>query len=351
MGNLLTYSGITAKVRAMESRFITEEGFQEMASLSSVAQAQEFLKCLPAYSELFSHADTELHRGDMERLLTRSVQHDFEKLYRFATPSQRKFLNLYFTVFEIRLLKRCLRHVFGDTGEVASPLDLSEQQRFFRSHSKLDPERMAAAGTIQELTETLSGSAYYDLFKKLEAKEGITPFDYKMQLDIFHFHFVWKYRNKFFTRNEQDIITQCYGSKMDLLNIQWIYRSKKYYQLDAVSIYPLLIPIHYRLKRDDIIRLAEAENVEDFFNLLSSTYYGTLSNADLAHQPNPEIMYKDILNHIYSSASRRRPYSSAVLNSYFYFKNIEIHRIITTIECIRYGVSTENIISYSIKDQ
>ena len=34
---LLTYSGITTKVRAMESRLLTPQQFQEMASLEGVA--------------------------------------------------------------------------------------------------------------------------------------------------------------------------------------------------------------------------------------------------------------------------------------------------------------------------
>ena len=47
MGNLLTYSGIAAKVRAMESQFLTDSDFQEMASLPSVREAQEFLNVFP----------------------------------------------------------------------------------------------------------------------------------------------------------------------------------------------------------------------------------------------------------------------------------------------------------------
>ncbi|RGY97376.1 V-type ATPase subunit [Clostridium sp. AM58-1XD] len=348
MGNLLTYSGIATKVRAMESRFITEDEFQEMASLSSVTEAQEYLKKLPAYSELLAHVDAELHRGEIEKLLAQSIHHDFEKLYRFATPPQRKFLNLYFTNFEISMLKSCLRHIFGTAG---TPLDLSMFQDFFRLHSKLNPEKLAASRTMTELTDNLEGSPYYRPFKNLENSDHMSLFDYEMQLDIFHFHFIWKHRNKFFTREEQAVITQCFGSKMDLLNIQWIYRSKKYYHLDSASLCPLLIPIHYRLKQDDILKLAESGSTEEFFHLLSFTYYGSLGAADLTDHPNLEAMYKEILDRIYSVTSRRYPYSAAVLNSYFYFKNLEIHRIITTIEGIRYGISTGDIISYSIKEQ
>ena len=44
MGNLLSYSGISAKIRAMQSKLTTEEQFQEILQLSSVPQVITYLK-------------------------------------------------------------------------------------------------------------------------------------------------------------------------------------------------------------------------------------------------------------------------------------------------------------------
>ena len=229
-------------------------------------------------------------------------------------------------------------------------MDLSLVQEFFHSHSKLNPALLASSENISQLTENLKGSLYYDPFKNLENSGGSSLFDYEMQLDIFHFHFIWKYRNKFFTREEQNVITQCFGSKMDLLNIQWIYRSKKYYHLDSAALCPFLIPIHYKLKTEDMQKLSQAESLEEFFSLLSSTYYGNITTADLSGHPDLEAVYREVLDRVYSLTKRRHPFSAAILNSYFYFKNIEVHRIITTIEAIRYGINTVGITAYSINN-
>ena len=40
------------------------------------------------------------------------------------------------------------------------------------------------------------------------------------------------------------------GSKIDLLNIQWIYRAKKDYNMKPADIYLMLIPIHYKLSTE-----------------------------------------------------------------------------------------------------
>ena len=54
MGGLLSYSGITTKVRAMESHLITDRQFGEMSTLESVSDAVEYLRRLPAYGRIFS---------------------------------------------------------------------------------------------------------------------------------------------------------------------------------------------------------------------------------------------------------------------------------------------------------
>ena len=43
MGNLLTYGGLTTKIKAMKSRLIQDEQFREKAGLNSVTSAVEFL--------------------------------------------------------------------------------------------------------------------------------------------------------------------------------------------------------------------------------------------------------------------------------------------------------------------
>ena len=52
-----------------------------------------------------------------------------------------------------------------------------------------------------------------------------------------------------------------------------------------------------------------------------------------------EGLSREIIDRVYQVTSRREPYSIAALNSYLYFKEREIERIITTIERIRYGVA------------
>ena len=130
---LLAYSGITTKVRAMESRLLTAEEFRQLAEQEDVRSAADYLKQQPAYAEVFAGLDdTKLHRGYIEQILTQSEYRDFTKLYRFSSVKQRKFLDLYFRHYEVEVIKKLLRHMLG--GREGQP-DLSVFQDFFEKHS------------------------------------------------------------------------------------------------------------------------------------------------------------------------------------------------------------------------
>ncbi len=347
MGNLLTYGGLAAKVRAMESRFITDRQLTELAGLSSVGEALEFIKSQPAYGDLLSSADSGIHRSQLEKLLYLSRYRDFEKLYRFSGPGPRKFLDLYFSNFEVSLLKRCLRNIAHPDKDAS---DLSMFQDFFARHSGLDVRKLTEASSVSELTQALKGTFYFSLFSSLEEQENPSVFDYEIQLDLCHFRWIWKIKDRFMNKAERRVLTQCFGTQLDMLNAQWIYRSKKYYRLAPDQIYPLLIPVNYRLKKEDIIRLTEAGTVDEFFSVLDETFYGALPQTDIKAQPDLEALYEQVMNRIHSMTARKDPYSAAILNSYFYFKNLEIHRLITAVEGIRYGVPAAEIVSYIIKN-
>ena len=255
--SLLTYSGITTKVRAMESRLFTEEQFREMAALEDVHSAADYLKQQPAYAGIFSGLDDSmLHRGNIERLLTLSLYRDFASLYRFGSLKQRRFLDLYFMHYEIDIMKRALRHVYS---KQPAEMDLSEFREFFEKHSLIDLVALSQSESLEEFLSSLKGSIYYDLLAGLAENGKCSSFDYELQLDLFYFKSLWKIKNKILSKKELKILDECFGSKIDLLNIQWMYRSTQYYHLPAADIYSLLIPIRYRLKPEQINRMDPQE--------------------------------------------------------------------------------------------
>ena len=114
MSGLMSYSGLTTKIRAMESSFITEKQFREIAELPSVPQVVSYLKKNRGYAAVLSGLDeNDLHRGQIEAVLRNAALEDFISLYRFSNREPRDFLKLYSRRFEIRLRKKCPSSVFA----------------------------------------------------------------------------------------------------------------------------------------------------------------------------------------------------------------------------------------------
>lgn len=344
---LLAYSGITTKVRAMESRLLKPEQFRELAEQEDVRSAADYLKEQPAYAEVFDGLDdTKLHRGYIEQILTQSEYRDFTRLYRFSSMKQRKFLDLYFKHYEVEVIKKLLRHMLGGR---EGQTDLSMFQGFFEKHSELDLETLCRAKNFSEFTEALEGTVYGKLLSQMQEKGQTGLFDCELKLDLFYFQLLWKLRNKLLSKTERKILDDCFGSRLDLLNIQWICRARSFYRLSQAEIYALLIPVHYRLRADKVKLLVEAEDDAKFFAVLRETPYGKQEELQTGQMPDIQLLSNQMLNRIYGRTGHRYPHSPAVLDSYLYRKELEMRKIVTALEGIRYGLPASEIMELLAK--
>ena len=66
MGSVLSYSGLSTKIRAMQSRLVTDEQLEEIVQLPNVPQVTAYLKRTPEYQNIWSGLDeNDLHRGQI----------------------------------------------------------------------------------------------------------------------------------------------------------------------------------------------------------------------------------------------------------------------------------------------
>ncbi|MDO4309063.1 MAG: V-type ATPase subunit, partial [Eubacteriales bacterium] len=147
MGSVLSYSGLTTKIRAMQSKLITEDQLQEIIRLPGVPQITAYLKRTPAYADEWAALDeNHLHRGQIEKMLKASIFRDFSKIYSFANAKQRTFLDLYSKRYEIRVLKELMTNLFDH--RETDPVDLSPYRKFFSRHSGLNLDALTACRTM-----------------------------------------------------------------------------------------------------------------------------------------------------------------------------------------------------------
>lgn len=342
MGNLLAYSGIVTKLKAMEAKLLKPENFEEIASLRSVLDVVAYLRENSSYADVLNLLDeSKLHRGDIEKILTRELYHDYSKIYRFCGLKQREFLSLYVKRYEIDLINYCLRIVIN---RYDVPFDLNYKKEFFDKYTQISIDKLITSHTTDELIENLKETEYYEPLRRIRDNVSVTLFDYDLTLSQYNLSSIWKTGKKILKKKELEIFIKECGTKIDLLNLQWIYRAKKYYNMDLANIYTLIVPIHYKISADLVKEMIEAPGIEELEALFRKSYYA--ERYDFRRELTIEQMYTECLDRLYRAERRQDPYSIAAINTYLFLKEEELRKLTSALECIRYGLSSGETLAY-----
>lgn len=342
MGNVMTYSGITVKIRAMQAKLLKDGDYEQIASMRSVPEVTEFLKEKPAYEKYLEEMDSTLyHRGNVEKILYQSLFDDYSRIFRFGGPQQKQFLKTYWKRYEVDVINYCLRIVFN---HYQIPFDLDYKKEYFDRYSQISIDALVASKNVEELVDNLAGTEYYEPLKKIREMETATLFDYDMALELYYFTTLWKRQKRLLKGKELKLYARDCGTKIDLLNLQWVYRAKKYYHMLPPDIYSLTIPIHYRLSVKEYKTLVETPSLEEFLRQAENTWYAR--KYDFGDGRTMEQTYKDCLRHLYLADRRQNPYSVASIYTYLYLKEGEIDKLTTALECIRYGLPRSETLAY-----
>ena len=345
MDSMLSYSGINTKVKAMHPKLISDEDYQKIANLETVADFVAYLKKHPGYNEFFQKYDErEIHRGEAERVLVNGLYMDYTKIYRFANDSQRQDLELVFFRYEINVLKTCIRLIHSSE---SNTYDLSVFQPFFSKHSQVNVAAVSSSRSMDEYIQNLKGTEYYNMLSKLHTKPGLTSFDYEMSLDVYYFTKSWRLKDTILKGANRTAFTQRMGTEIDLQNIMWIYRSKKMYDMSSAQIFTYLIPVNYKLGVSQLSRLVQAATLDEFFNILSSTRYRTFLN--FLKNGTMEQEYVRIINKIFLTNITRYPASMTSVNYYLFRKDMEIGQLTSALECIRYKLDVKKKLDYILQ--
>jgi V/A-type H+-transporting ATPase subunit C len=129
--------------------------------------------------------------------------------------------------------------------------------------------------------------------------------------------------------------------------ILWIFRSKLIYDINPSDIMSFIIPINYKLPKDQLIRLTNAATMDEFYYILRKSHYASFTTS--LQDQTMESAYKSIVDRIYRKNRERYPNSTATVNHYIFQKDTEISRLTTALECIRYRLDPQVSLKYILQ--
>ena len=337
--DLFTYSALSSKARASYGRLLTAEDYNMLIDMKNVNEIAGYLKKNTYYSEILSNVDESLiHRGQLENIIKTDIMKEYDKFLRFTSGNARKFLQSTYKKYETESLKIIFRRL----ETVGGVMSAEGYLLFLKNTSEVDFHKLIKSKDSLEFIENLKGTEYYDVLRPFTGTGvKINLFNLEMVLDLHYFKFLYKRMKKYLTGKDFMPLEESFGVKTDVLNMLWIYRCKKYYNMKKEIIRSYILPFNAGIRKETLNRLIEAEDIEEFLEIAGTTKYSSIFIRDI--DGFFEVNFADYMYNIHMKLFRKYPLSVTAAVDYIHMKEYELSNIISIIEGIRYGLPAEKI--------
>lgn len=331
---------VGTKLCAMGARLLKKRDYHELIGMKSVPEVAAYLKSLDNFKEILAQMDiNQVHREELEARMLFALIGDYVKLMHYYKRKNKEIFSYFVRRYEIEQLKTLLRLLGSHT-------DFELYIEGYPLPYSFDFQKVASAKDLKEFIEALQGSPYHRVLKQFVVNtEYLNEFDIEIRLDRYYIDYVLE---KIKGKREHKQMLETFGREMDMMNLLWIYRCKKYYSISKDVIYSFIIPNYYKIDSGIIARMVEAESVDEVLNIARSTEYREIfQNQDSKFI---ELTYQRYMQRIFEQTFRDNKYEAIGVTSYMHLKETEIKDITAIIEGIRYGLPAEEIKKYLVKE-
>jgi V/A-type H+/Na+-transporting ATPase subunit C len=343
MGSIADFAAVNTKIKVLERSLLGKDQLRKLIESGSYVDAFRLLKENTGYGKaLKGFSEGNVHRGDLEIILQKDYIEKYTKLVHYLQGNYKALFKIFYMRFEIEDIKVILRGKYlGKSVEEIKKLIIYES-----SMSGIDYKLLIEARDIEGTVDKLQETIYYKHIQHLikdTMKEGL--FRVEMALDFVYFIALRRFIKKLDNENKE-VVKAYKGIQADLLNIQWIFRGKKYYKLQPEELFNYTIYDGARLNKDQLKKLCYSKNMSEFYDMVQSLPYGELFSKCRYKEYllEREILYYQ--KHIFESMKRANKMNISAVIAFLELSLIECRDIISIVENKRYNNENEETLNY-----
>ena len=341
MGDIVRFSAINSKVKALIGKMLSKEQYLKLLNCKDFKSTVRALKEETSYSELLESLSLDkIHRGNLENILHMHYISTYSKFIKYFNGEYRNLIKGLFLRWEIEDLKVIIRGKY-----LRRSRDEIENRLIARSSlNTINYDYLLAFKNVEEVIYGLKGSIYYKNLKNLAkdaSEKGL--FRIETELDFVYFTSIKKELKHLNTENKE-VVKSIIGMEVDLLNLGWIYRGKTFYKIPPEELFNYTIYNGYKLTKEKIRKLCYVNDMVDFHSLIEKTPYAYIYEKDdsvIIEKHEREYQKK-----YFTKIIRENKTNISVVMSYFMIYRIEIKDIISIIEQKRYSIDLQEGINY-----
>ena len=317
----------------MYAKKLSEEDLKDLVKQSNLKSAVLLLK---TKNEAFKQVDEDIDRIEIGSLLEKSQIEEIKQIMRLLSTKDQENFHRFLLQYEIKCVKSIFRKLFSDdkTSDI-----VVQNVKMWTNSLFYDIKGIETVRNFDEFFMAIKRMKYSDIFKKYQEKPNIPIFEVENELDKFYFE------EMFDRATSNPKFKKIIGSEIDLLNVLWIYRIKKYYKFENTKIEEILIRRRYKLNNDRIKKLIECNSFDEIKDIMSKTVYKEVFTNEYDFEQN---IHKYLYN-VNKKIFREDITSNAFIYAYINLLDYENNDIINTIEGIRYNMDKNEILKRLVR--
>ena len=337
MTSIGTYALVNAKVRAMRSHFLDESQYRQLIESKSLRELWSLLG-RSRYASLVEKVNYQEPAQVEISFLLAEVQ-QLRQIRKYCRKNTMEIINRLMERYDGEKLKIILRSWYrqGKGADAIFPEPIL---------TDFPVQKLVGSKNIHEFILSLGNSVFQQVLVSAQRDfiETKSLFPLELAIDRHIYQRLLDMRS-FLNRRDKHILGRLIGIEIDLKNLEWIGRFKKYYTLTSAQIADYLLPYGYRL---GVSQIRESLAGESISSILIQILRGM--RVDLPAEMEGEFalealdqFLKDMLLREARRVFGEFPFSLGSILGYFYLMRLEMNNLRTLVQAKQYEYPPERI--------
>ena len=245
--------------------------------------------------------------------------------------------------YEFKDIKIILRSIVEN-----EKIDLERDTIMYKKNKHIDYSKLVNCENFNQALDVLKGTIYKKAIASLTDEDIFRlHFHVEMKLDSLYFLTMKNAIDKL-SKSSQAIFNDYFSTIIDTINLQWIIRAKKYYDLPNEEIYSYSLRYGKYIKGDFLKDLIYSDSVEAIVEKIKKTKLRhTLEDAN----GNTIVSNRNIKEYVYLSHLKKlKDYDNSIstLLKFIIQLNIQNENLIRIAEANKYKLSKSEVKEYLI---
>ncbi|MFW5890695.1 MAG: V-type ATPase subunit [bacterium] len=317
-----------AKARVMIGNLLKYKDYEKLMSFDSTKKFIDYLYNHTHYKKALKENNYNIEKTEIS--IKKYFIKSLEKLYYFYFDEYRDFFKALLMRYEVEDIKIFLRVFTREESKAVG----QEHYIYSDLFKNISYDKIKKANTLDEFMRSLEDTIYYkELIKYRDEDKDKMLFYMEMALDRIYFIKLYKTTLKL-KKNDKEKILEMLGINVDLLNIQWIYRGRKYFNISSEELFNLSLDMGHKYDLGKIKQFCYM-SLEDFLKYISSSNYSEIFEAE---EYLMELSYERYLYNMLNDYIKITGLSITVPVVYIFRIEYEMRDLFSILEGIKYGV-------------